>query len=77
MANKSLRDEVLEQMRTLMAAGFGFVAALAWNEAIQAFLKALLPRSGSSLVGKFVYAILVTVVFAVVAGRITKKDIGK
>lgn len=75
--NKSLREEVLDQMRTLMAAGFGFVAALAWNEAIQAFLKTILPRSGSGLVGKFLYAILVTVVFAVVAGRISKKDESK
>lgn len=72
--NKSLREEVLDQMRTLMAAGFGFVAALAWNEAIQALLKAILPRSGSGLAGKFVYAILVTVVFVVVAGRISKRD---
>ena len=77
MENKSLKQEVLEQMRTLMAAGFGFVAALAWNEAIQAFLKAVLPRSGSGLAGKFIYAILVTVVFVVVAGRISKKDIEK
>ncbi len=75
--NKSLREEVIEQMRTLMAAGFGFVAALAWNEAIQAFLKAVLPRPGSSLVGKFVYAVLVTLVFAIVAARISKKDVIK
>lgn len=77
MENKSLKQEVIEQMRTLMAAGFGFVAALAWNEAIQAFLKALLPRPGSSLVGKFVYATLVTVVFAIITARISKKDILK
>lgn len=75
--NKSLREEVLEQMRTLMAAGFGFVAALAWNEAIQTLLKAMLPRPGSSLAGKFIYAIFVTVVFAVVTARIGKKDIVK
>lgn len=72
--NKSLREEVLEQMRTLMAAGFGFVAALAWNEAIQALLKAMLPRPGSGLAGKFIYAILVTAVFAVVTARIGKKS---
>ena len=73
-SNRSLKEEVLVQIRTLMAAGFGFVAALAWNEAVQALLKSLLPRPGSSLVGKFVYALLVTVVFAVVAGRISKDD---
>lgn len=75
--NKSLREEVLDQMRTLIAAGFGFVAALAWNEAIQALLKSWLPRSGSSLVGKFIYAMLVTVVFAVVTARIGKRESAK
>ena len=74
---KSLREEVLSQIRTLMAAGFGFVAALAWNEAIQALLKSWLPRPGSSLAGKFVYAILVTVVFAVITARLSKREISQ
>lgn len=69
-----LHREVIQQARTLMAAGFGFVAALAWNDAIQAFLKAILPRPGSSLVGKFVYAGIVTVVLVAVTSRIRDEN---
>ena len=36
--SKSLRLAILEQMAVLAAGGFGLVAALAWNDAIQALL---------------------------------------
>ncbi len=65
-----LHREVIAQARTLMTAGFSFVAALAWNEAIQTLLKALLPHSSSTIVGKFVYAISVTIALVVVTSRI-------
>ena len=69
-----IHREVIQQVRTLMAAGFGFVAALAWNDAIQAFLKAILPHPGSGLVGKFVYASIVTVVLVAVTSRIKDEN---
>lgn len=68
MQDKSIKEEVLEQIRTLAVAGFGFVAALAWNEAIQALFKSLLPQS-KGLTAKFVYAILVTVIAVIVTAR--------
>lgn len=72
MENKSLKAEVVKQVITLATAGFGFVAALAWNEAIQALLKSILPRPGSTLVGKFVYAIFVTVIVVMVTTRLSR-----
>lgn len=69
---KLIREEIFGQIRTLATAGFGFVAALAWNEAIQALLKSILPRPGSTLVGKFVYAIAVTAIVVVVTTRLSR-----
>ena len=34
-----LRSEIIDKFSTLIASAFGFVAALAWNGAIQAIFK--------------------------------------
>lgn len=59
---KALHEELIAQMLTLVTSGFGVVAALAWNDAIQAFVKEFIePRiPGSGLLSKFVYALLIT-----------------
>ena len=49
---KKAQREVKEKMITLVLDGFGLVAALAWNDAIQALFSALFPKSGG-VVGKF------------------------
>lgn len=56
---------ILQTMITLAAASLGLVAALAWNEAIKALIKAVLGED-DSLVGLFTYAILATVIAVVV-----------
>jgi len=71
----SLKIEVLERMNSLAAAGLGLVAALAWNDAIQALFRDLF-GSASGLVAKFVYAALITslvVVLTVYLSRATGK----
>lgn len=67
----SIRAEILDQLLTLMTAGFGFVAALAWNEAIQALFKHFFPER-SSIVAMFVYAALVTVIAVIVTARLKR-----
>ncbi len=59
---KSLHRELIKQSLTLVTSGFGVVAALAWNDAIQTFVKEYVePRiPGSGIVSKFVYALLIT-----------------
>lgn len=59
MGQNNLRLEIFQKMSELATAAFGLVAALAWNDAIQAAFK-LLFGSASELWAKFVYAILVT-----------------
>lgn len=53
-------------MAALATAGFGLVAALAWNEAIQDLFKRIEVFSRNSLVAKFIYAAVVTVIIVAV-----------
>ncbi|MBI5369768.1 hypothetical protein HZA85_01050 [Candidatus Uhrbacteria bacterium] len=69
--SSSFRIEVLEKMSTLATAGFGLVAALAWNSAIQDLFNRFFPDQGS-LIAKFLYAILITVVVVVVTSHLGK-----
>lgn len=72
---KSTTTLVIETIAALMTAAFAFVAALAWNTAIQAAIAEVFPNPGD-LTGQFVYAIIVTIL-AVVAiiyiGRVLAK----
>jgi len=65
--SKETRQEVLLQTLNLINAAFALVAALAWNEAIKALLDRYF-KSGSALISKFLYAILITVL-VVLVGR--------
>lgn len=71
---KRLHEELIEQLLTLVTSGFGVVAALAWNDAIQGFVKEFIePRiPGSGLVSKFVYAIIITVLIVLTTYELSK-----
>lgn len=61
--DKSFHRELIEQFITLSTSGFGLVAALAWNEAVQAFVKEFIQPyfpDQSGALSKFIYAILIT-----------------
>jgi hypothetical protein len=72
---KSTTTLVLETIAGLMTAAFAFVAALAWNQAIQDAVKKYL-SAGDGLTGEFIYAIIITII-AVIAiiyiGRVLAK----
>lgn len=59
---KSLHEELISQMVVLSTSGFGLVAALAWNEAIQSFVKEYISKffPDSLIWSKFVYALIIT-----------------
>ncbi len=59
MSQKSLKLEILQKVSELATAGFGLVAALAWNDAIQSLFKEIFGTQ-SSVWAKFVYALIVT-----------------
>jgi hypothetical protein len=65
MSNKSLKIEIITKMSELATAGFGLVAALAWNDAIQSLFKELF-GSQSAVWAKFAYAVIVTALVVLV-----------
>jgi hypothetical protein len=56
-----MKGEVIEKIAALVTAGFGLVAALAWNDAIKAIFKAIFGEQGSIAAMVF-YAVLVTII---------------
>lgn len=72
---RDFQKEVLKQMITLSSAGFGVVAALAWNEAIQAFVNEYIVTYlsvGSGIASKFIYAVVITIVAVLVTYQLTR-----
>lgn len=71
---KNIRKEFQKKVASYIAAAFGLVAGLAWNEAVKASIEYLFPLRSNSVVAKFVYAILITFVLIVVTNYILKLD---
>lgn len=65
---------VLKQMLVLATSGFGLVAALAWNTAIQdlitTYIKPYFPNGG--LVSLLIYAVIVTVIAVLVTVNLSR-----
>jgi len=57
----SLKFEILDKIAALIAAAFGLVAALAWNDAIKALFKEVFGTS-DQLGAMLAYAIVVTII---------------
>lgn len=72
---KSFRRELIEQFITLSTSGFGLVAALAWNEAIQTFVKDYIQKfypDQSGAISKLIYAVVITVFAVFVTYQLSK-----
>ncbi len=61
-----LRKEVKEKTLGYILAALGLVAGLAWNEAITALINTIFPLGKDTLLAKFIYAIVITIVLIVV-----------
>ena len=55
-----MKKEVIEKLAALITAGFGLVAALAWNDAIRSLFSEGGPLFFLSDGGPWVYAVIVT-----------------
>jgi len=59
--SKALKKEFFERFAALVTGAFTFVAALAWNSAIQAIIeKYFSPKEG--ITGMLIYAVIVTLI---------------
>ncbi len=67
-ASKEVRDEIRQKTIGYMLAAFGFVAALAWNEAIKGLIEYFFPIGQNTILAKFIYAMVIT--FVVVTASI-------
>ena len=54
----------IEQIFTLFTAAVGLMAALAWNDAVQALINEFFPHK-EGLQGRFIFAILITLIAVV------------
>lgn len=74
--DKKLHIEIVRQMLTLATSGFGFVAALAWNNVIQEFVKSyvkkLIPGTDSNILSLLIYAFIVTLLAVFVTFQLSK-----
>ena len=64
-----MKTEVIEKMAALATAAFGLVAALAWNEAIQAIFRKVF-GTADSIAAMVTYAIIVTIIAVVITIQI-------
>ena len=80
---KNLKIEILEKVSSLATAGFGLVAALAWNDAIKALFARFFPKPGDNLLALLGYALLITILVVIITvqlGRmvsLAKKQLSK
>lgn len=72
-----IRREIKIKTIGYILAAFGFVASLAWNEAIKSFIDQFFPTSSNSVLIKFIYALVVTVILVLVTIYFIKQDDNK
>lgn len=64
---QEVRREAKAKTLKYITAAFGLVAGLAWNDAIKALINYLFPISHNSVIAKFVYAIIMTLVLVIIS----------
>ena len=67
-----IQREVRKKSLGYILAGFALVGGLAWNDAIKALITTMFPNSTNSLLAKFGYAILITLIIVVVSMYLAK-----
>lgn len=68
---RTLTGEVVAQLLALATSALGLVAALAWNDAVQAVFKEYFPKAGG-VWGRFLYAIFLSLVIIVITINLTR-----
>lgn len=71
---RRFHEELASQMLTLATSGFGLVAALAWNQTIQGFVKEFIEPKipGSGLISQLIYALIITILAVFITYQLSK-----
>lgn len=66
-----LRKTFVSKTTTFIVAAFGFIAALAWNDAVQSLVKIIFGEI-SQLWAKFIYALIITLIAVIIIMQIER-----
>ncbi|MBU1036652.1 hypothetical protein KKF32_01275 [Patescibacteria group bacterium] len=69
--NNNFNKELMSKISTLFLGALGLVAALAWNDAVQALFRVIF-KEQSSIIAKFAYAVVITIIVVLVSWKIMK-----
>jgi C4-dicarboxylate transporter len=69
---KNIESTFQEQVTTFLSAAFGFVAGLAWNDAISTFINYIFPSTRNTIIAKFIYAVLITLIAVIILTSIKR-----
>lgn len=69
---EDIRKEIQQKTLSYILAAFGFIAALAWNDAIKGLIEYFFPLEQNTVLIKCLYAFLITLIVVVVSTYITK-----
>ncbi len=65
---------VMSKSTGFILAGLGFVVGLAWNDAVQTLVKTIFPQENETLIAKFIYAFIITIVLVLISLRFEKTE---
>lgn len=72
-----IKKRIKQKTTGYIAAAFGLVAGLAWNDAITSLIEHFFPLENNNVVAKLIYALILTIILAVISVyliRLTKKQ---
>jgi Mn2+/Fe2+ NRAMP family transporter len=67
----AIEGQVIDKVLTLVMSALGFVAALAWNDAIQTTFKTFFGEQ-SELWAKYIYAVILTTIVVIISIQLDK-----
>jgi len=67
-----IKKEIKQKTSSYILAAFGLVAALAWNDAIKGLIEYFFPLDKNTVLIKFFYAILITLIVVMVSVYLTR-----
>jgi hypothetical protein len=69
---ESLQKSLRTQTTGYIIGAFGLIAGLAWNDAVKSLIEYWVPLSGNTMMLKFVYAVIITLLVVFVSNYLTR-----
>lgn len=74
MLKDELKIQIRKQTAGYLTAALSLVAGLAWNDAVKSFIEILFPLNTSSVLIKFVYAIIITTIVVLISTSLLRSQ---